>query len=110
MGAGGYKYGFYNYRDTEISASTYFSAVRRHMDLWFDGEDNDPIDCGEGKPPGSGANHLICAAASLCLLYDAQVNGKLADDRSTTGKIRELMDEAAAQLTKFQKAHDEFVK
>ncbi len=58
MGGGAYKYGVFNYRETKIAASTYHDAIMRHMQLWFDGEDSDPLDSGEGKPPGSGISHL----------------------------------------------------
>ena len=40
------------------------------------------------------------------MLYDAQVNGRMDDDRSKTGKVRQLLDEAATGLREFEEAHD----
>ena len=53
---------------------------------------------------------LICIMASCALLYDAQVNGKLVDDRSKTGEVRRLLDEAAVSLKLFQEYHDDFLR
>ncbi len=69
---GALKYGPYNWRDKAITMSTYYDAIRRHLDVWWEGEDIDQ-DCG--------LSHLVKAAACLILLRDAELNGKLNDDR-----------------------------
>ena len=43
---GALKYGPYNFRDTKISASTYYSALWRHIAAWWEGEDIDAA-CGQ---------------------------------------------------------------
>jgi hypothetical protein len=103
MGGGAYKYGMYNFRDSNIAASTYHDAIKRHMLLWFDGEDNDPT---EGTIPGSGESHLAHVMACCTLLLDAQATGRLDDDRSKTGLVRQQLDKAAANLHNFKVAYD----
>lgn len=72
MRLGAIKYGPYNWRKTRVNASVYISALRRHMALWFDGEDYDPE---------SGLSHLAHARANLGILLDAQECETLNDDR-----------------------------
>lgn len=108
MGSGGYKYGFYNYRDTKISASTYHDAIQRHLALYFDGEDLDPLIDGPGNPPGSGAPHLAHVMACCALLLDAQENGMMVDDRSKTGNVRRILDQSAKAYAMFQQQYDKF--
>jgi len=85
MGLGARKYGAFNWRQTEVAASVYVAAARRHMAAWFDGENIDDE---------SGASHLAHAAACLFILLDAMAVGKLVDDRPPPGaaaqRIREL--------------------
>ena len=81
---GSLKYGYYNFRKTDISATTYYDAVNRHMSAWWEGEDIDP---------DSGLSHVVKAAASLILLRDAMINYRLEDDRpppTTAGWIEHL--------------------
>lgn len=66
------KYGRHNYRGTEVLASVYLDATNRHLTAWEEGEDIDP---------GSGMSHITKAIASLTVLRDAQIVGKLVDDR-----------------------------
>lgn len=73
-GAG--RYGAWNWRQKEIAASVYIDALKRHVQAWFDGEDNDP----ESK-----IHHLGHARACLGILLDAESIGKLVDDRPTPG-------------------------
>jgi len=70
---GASKYQPYNWRDTGVCATTYISAIMRHLDAWRDGEDIDPE---------SGVTHLAHIAASCNILMDAHKCGKLIDDRS----------------------------
>jgi hypothetical protein len=70
---GASKYQPYNWRDTGVCATTYISAIMRHLDAWRDGEDIDPE---------SGVTHLAHIAASCNILMDAHQCSKLIDDRS----------------------------
>lgn len=72
-GLGAAKYRAYNWRETGVCASTYISAIMRHLDQWRDGEDIDKE---------SGKSHIAHIAASCNILMDAQHCGKLVDDRS----------------------------
>lgn len=73
MMEGALKYGAHNYRDTEIFASTYIDAALRHVLSFWEGEDNDAEACG--------LNHAVKAIDSLAVMRDAQICGKLIDDR-----------------------------
>ena len=70
---GASKYGAYNWRDTGVCATTYVSAIMRHLNAWRDGEDLDPE---------SGISHIAHIAASCNILLDAQHCDKLQDDRN----------------------------
>lgn len=69
---GAYKYGAYNYRDTNIKSDTYYDSVMRHIMAWWEGEDIDP---------DSNISHVTKAITSLVVLRDAMINGKLIDNR-----------------------------
>lgn len=69
---GAAKYGPYNWREKTVSASVYYAAMQRHIDDWWDGE-NEAAD--------SGVDHLAHAMACLAILIDAKLCGKLNDDR-----------------------------
>lgn len=69
---GASKYGPYNWRRTGVCATTYVSAIMRHLNAWRDGEDLDPE---------SGISHIAHIAASCNILLDAKYCGKLQDDR-----------------------------
>ena len=66
------KYGLVNWRVAPVEAMTYASALERHLLKWVNGEQCDP----ETTVP-----HLANAAACLCILIDAEVNGTLIDNR-----------------------------
>ncbi len=66
------QYGAYNWRDTEVLASTYVNAMMRHINAWRSGEDIDP---------GSGRSHLGHLMANCAILLDAQKYGTVIDDR-----------------------------
>jgi hypothetical protein len=74
-GLGSKKYRPYNWRETGVCATTYISAIMRHLDQWRDGEDIDKE---------SGKSHIAHIAASCNILMDAQHCGKLNDDRNKT--------------------------
>lgn len=72
QGLGAAKYGRYNWRDNNVNASTYVSAIMRHLIAWQQGEDIDPE---------SGRSHLAHIAAGCNILMDAKAHGTLIDDR-----------------------------
>jgi hypothetical protein len=71
-GLGAAKYGRYNWRSNEVNASTYVSAIMRHLMAWQTGEDIDPE---------SGRSHLAHIAAGCNILMDSAEYGTLIDDR-----------------------------
>lgn len=80
------KYGRSNFRHVGVRATVYYDALNRHMMAWLEGEDIDP---------DSGLPHLAKALGCLAVLLDAQMAGKLNDDRMTKGGF----DKAMAELT-----------
>lgn len=69
---GAAKYGAYNWRDISVSAHTYVDAAKRHLDLWFEGQE---------LASDSKVHHLGHALACCAILLDAQECGRLIDDR-----------------------------
>lgn len=69
---GNVKYGAWNYRAGGARASVYVSALHRHIDAWWEGQEVDPVD---------GTPHLANAMACIGILIDAKHSGKLTDDR-----------------------------
>ena len=70
---GALKYGKHNYREIGVRQSVYIDAcINRHLGPWIEGQDIDP---------DSGLSHLVKAMACLMILRDAQMRGKLVDDR-----------------------------
>lgn len=84
---GATKYGSYNWRVSGVRASTYQSAAKRHLDKWFNGDDCDP---------DTKVHHLANAAACCLILLDAEVQGKLNDDRPPKQDLQKLYDRLAA--------------
>lgn len=70
---GAAKYGPWNWREDGIKASTYISAVKRHLAAWAEGEDTDPE---------SGVSHLAHIRANVSIVLDAIKHGKMIDDRA----------------------------
>ena len=70
MGAS--KYGAFNWRQHQVSASVYYDAAWRHLSAWYDGEDLDPE---------SGLSHLAHVMACMNILMDAELHAKLNDNR-----------------------------
>lgn len=66
------KYGRSNFRGTPVRASIYVDAAKRHLEAWFEGEEN---------APDSGIPHLGNALASIAIIVDAHEAGTLVDDR-----------------------------
>lgn len=69
---GNIKYGAWNFRAAGARASVYYAATRRHLDAWWEGQENDPTD---------GTPHLANALACIDIIIDAKHSGKLTDDR-----------------------------
>lgn len=84
FGDGAPKYGPYNWRETSVSALTYVAAARRHIDAYFDGED---------EAQDSGVPHLAHAMACLAVMLDASTIGNLVDDRPAPGASPRLQSE-----------------
>ena len=76
---GGLKYGTHNYRKSGATASVYIDAAYRHLDDWWEGEDDDP-DC------ACQLSHITKAITSLIVLRDAMMNGNMHDDRPPKAK------------------------
>lgn len=81
---GDLKYGAYNYREAGVSVRIYIGALFRHVFKWFNGEDHDPK---------TGVHHLANALACLAVILDAQLCGKLTDDRPPRAPISQLITE-----------------
>jgi hypothetical protein len=73
MRFGANKYGAFNWRDANITASVYYNAMMRHLAAWFHEH--------EDTAPDSGVHHLAHLAANFVILRDAEKHGILNDDR-----------------------------
>jgi hypothetical protein len=87
MTEGDAKYGAYNYRVAGVNASVYYSACRRHLMKWYNGEEVDP----KTKVP-----HLANALACIAVLIDGQSVGKLNDDRPPQSPVATMLSEMEA--------------
>lgn len=72
LAEGAMKYGAWNWRAAGVRSSVYVSALNRHIDKWFNGEEFDPE---------TGVPHLANAAACLAVLIDSKTQMNLTDDR-----------------------------
>jgi hypothetical protein len=79
---GNVKYGAWNYRGSETSASVYYGALMRHLFHWWSGEENDPQD---------GTPHLANAMACLEILIEGMYIGNMHDDRPPRVSLRSAM-------------------
>lgn len=101
---GARKYGRHNYRASGVRASVYYDATFRHIVKWWEGEDIDP---------DSGLNHITKAIASLMVLRDAMIYGKVIDDRppSVDASIWDkLNDKAVKIMEKYPDAKEPFTR
>lgn len=87
---GALKYGRYNWRVAGVRASIYHDAMRRHTAKWWNGEDMDSA---------TKVKHLASVIACAGILLDAELCGKLTDDRPPVAPIGDLIG-----------AHDETIK
>lgn len=83
MEDGATKYGPYNWRANKVIASIYVDAAMRHINSWFDGEEN----ADDSKKP-----HLGHALACLGIIVDALETGNLIDDRPLPGATSKLIE------------------
>lgn len=72
---GARKYGAYNWRDEAIQASIYLDAIQRHRALYAAGED---------VADDSKVKHLAHIMGCCAILIDAELHGKLIDDRKVS--------------------------
>lgn len=72
LAEGAMKYGAWNWRAAGVRSSVYVSALQRHMDKWFNGEEFDPE---------TGVPHLANACACLAVLIDSKTQMNMTDDR-----------------------------
>jgi hypothetical protein len=97
---GALKYGRFNWRVAGVRNSIYVAAMRRHLAKYWNGED---VDLETGVP------HLSSVLACAMIILDAQVCGKLTDDRPPAvdvGRLLTAMQEDVARLqSKFAEHH-----
>lgn len=87
---GAEKYGAYNWRKDAVEAETYYHAVLRHINAWWDGETLDPE---------SGLPHIAHALSGLAILLDADSIGMLIDNRPLPGKAAEVIKALTASVS-----------
>lgn len=87
---GKFKYGRDNWRATEVLASIYVAALRRHVDDYYEGITIDP----QSKLP------VLChILANSGILADATMTGTLVDDRRYPGKNGQRYQSFVEELT-----------
>jgi hypothetical protein len=86
---GALKYGRYNWRLAGVRASIYYAAFKRHSKKWWNGENADK---------NTRVKHLASAIACLGILLDAELCGKLEDDRPPSVDLTKLIDSADATV------------
>lgn len=97
---GACKYGRYNWRIAGVRSSIYREAMQRHMIKWWNGEDRDPK---------TRVKHLASVIACAGILLDAELCGKLTDDRpprAPLGKHIDDADEMVKHLKELFKDHN----
>lgn len=97
---GALKYGRFNWRIAGVRASIYRAALRRHLMKWWNGQDRDPK---------TRVKHLASIIACAGILLDAELCGKLTDDRPPAAPIDELIDDAdeiVAHLKRMFEGHN----
>lgn len=80
---GALKYGRYNWRISGVRSSIYYAAMKRHQKKWWNGENADKA---------TRVKHLASVMACAGILLDAELCGKLEDDRPPAVDISKLMD------------------
>lgn len=72
MADGKFKYDLYNWRDTEATVSVFIDAILRHVFDYISGVDH---------ASDSKVHHLAHVMAGCAIILDAELHGKLVDDR-----------------------------
>lgn len=90
---GALKYGRYNWRICGVRASVYRAAMQRHIDKWWNGEN---VDAKTGVP------HLASVLASVGIILDAGLCGKLEDDRPPSAPVAALIDDMQADVIRLK--------
>jgi len=93
---GAVKYGRSNYRAVGVRASIYYDACRRHLDSWFEGENN---------TKDHNIHHLGNALACLAIIVDAEAKGVLIDDRMYPGGFLELRDRLTPEVKRIKEMY-----
>jgi hypothetical protein len=90
---GALKYGRFNWRIAGVRASIYHAALLRHVAKWWNGQDRDKA---------TRVHHLDNAIACLTIIRDAELYGKLEDDRPPCpdpDALAKLIDDSADTVT-----------
>ena len=95
---GASKYGRFNWRVAGVRASIYRAAAGRHLAKWWNGEDCDPE---------TGVPHLASVVACCGIILDADLCGKLTDDRPPAAPVGRLIDQLAQAVEHLK---DEFTE
>jgi len=90
---GALKYGRYNWREKGVRASIYYSAMRRHMSKWLNGEDEDAV---------THVSHLASVMACCAIILDAKLLGKLNDDRPPRAPVSDHIDGLQGKIAHLQ--------
>ena len=93
---GALKYGRSNFRESGVRASIYVDACKRHLDNWFEGEENDSDD---------NVPHLAAALSCIAIIVDARAAGKLVDDRMVQGGYKKLTQELTKHVKELKLLH-----
>jgi hypothetical protein len=88
-GPKGTGYGPFNWRESSVAASVYYSAMLRHLFDWWDRQDH---------ASDSGAHHLGHLRAGAAIVLDAIELGRLIDDRPPAGKSAEVIDRLTRKI------------
>ncbi len=87
---GALKYGRYNWRIAGVRASIYNDALERHRMKWWNGETRDKT---------TRVRHLANIIACAGILLDAELCGKLEDDRPPAAPIGDFIDKEAVEIS-----------
>jgi len=90
---GALKYGKYNWRVAGVRSSIYLDAMNRHYEKYLNGEDVDV---------NTGVSHLASICACAMIIMDAQLCGKLNDDRPPRAPVGDLIDFLAGDVRRLQ--------
>jgi hypothetical protein len=103
---GARKYGRHNFRAAGVRASVYYDATRRHLDAWWEGEDDDAASKVK-------LSHITKAIAALTVLRDSMIQGNWTDDRppkSPEGWVERCNEIAGELVDRFPDPKDPFVQ